>query len=530
MAVGFGVNVLFNPLFGHLSDNFEGTVQKYFGNRIPFLSFGVIGMIGSLLLLAGLTYFKIFPVLVLTWSFVMFFAAVGQGAYSALIPDRVLREQYGSASSWMAIMSMVGNAVGASLGFFLDDGGIIATLSIIIGTLTFCTLVTVISSHVLGVEAIQIERREPSTTEITATKCGRCGSLFSSLWENLSRPFKSGGDFTWLFFSKFFIGMGYSTIQQFILYYVEDVVSKPYVVSFFGITSFSVPDDESAAALYMLVMLASAVISALIAARLSDRIGAKVVVYISCTCQSVAVLLIILPWLHRLDAVLGVSILFGAGYGAYQSVDWALIMDVLPSNFEFGKDMGIWHISWVLPQMIVPLLGGIIIDSLSSIGKAMNYPELGYTVIFCSAIFWFLVSMLSITKLQSLNRRNGLALDPFFKGEVTWKNDEVLLNIAQSDSASEAQFDTSSESSNSTPSSSEEEIGEIEEGGTSNTLKRAVTGVKGETRETRETAETAETSNKRAVTGVGALDAFVNGQVELADIDFGEPEEYDGLL
>lgn len=75
-------------------------------------------MIGSLLLLAGLSYLQMFPVLVVTWALVMFFASVGQGVlypklvvltfhkapYSALMPDRVLREQYGSASGWMAVM------------------------------------------------------------------------------------------------------------------------------------------------------------------------------------------------------------------------------------------------------------------------------------------------------------------------------------------------------------------------------------------------------------------------------------------
>jgi hypothetical protein len=43
------------------------------------VSFGVVGMIGSLFLLAGLTYFQIFPVLIVMWAVVMFFASVGQG-------------------------------------------------------------------------------------------------------------------------------------------------------------------------------------------------------------------------------------------------------------------------------------------------------------------------------------------------------------------------------------------------------------------------------------------------------------------
>lgn len=98
------------------------------------------------------------------------------------------------------------------------------------------------------------------------------------------------------------------------------------------------------------------------------------------------------------------------------NVTGALAMEVLPSNFEFGKDMGLWHVSWgsfivyldhlfeALPQMVVPLGGGFIIDSLGEIGKKINYPELGYTVIFASAILWFLLSVATVKKIELITR------------------------------------------------------------------------------------------------------------------------------
>ena len=42
------------------------------------------------------------------------------------------------------------------------------------------------------------------------------------------------------------------------------------------------------------------------------------------------------------------GIVFGLGYGAYISVDWALATDVLPSMDDYARDMGVWHVALTL--------------------------------------------------------------------------------------------------------------------------------------------------------------------------------------
>jgi len=54
--------------------------------------------------------------------------------------------------------------------------------------------------------------------------------------------------------------------------------------------------------------------------------------------------------------VLHCGIAFGLGYGIYQAVDWALGTDVLPHKDQPAKDLGVWHISWVLPQSLATII------------------------------------------------------------------------------------------------------------------------------------------------------------------------------
>ena len=49
-------------------------------------------------------------------------------------------------------------------------------------------------------------------------------------------------------------------------------------------------------------------------------------------------------------------IVVGIGYGAYMAVDFALMVDVLPSQGSIGKDLGVLNVASNIPQAITPIV------------------------------------------------------------------------------------------------------------------------------------------------------------------------------
>jgi hypothetical protein len=90
-----------------------------------------------------------------------------------------------------------------------------------------------------------------------------------------------------------------------------------------------------------------------------------------------------------------IGALFGVGYGAYQAVDWALAIDVLPQGDSAAKDMGIWHVSLVLPQVIAPALTGVILAALKP-----HSLLLGYTLVFTATAFWFILGTVFVRQIR----------------------------------------------------------------------------------------------------------------------------------
>ena len=105
---------------------------------------------------------------------------------------------------------------------------------------------------------------------------------------------------------------------------------------------------------------------------------------------------------HSFTVAVLMGIVFGLGYGAYESVDWALASDVLPSLDDFAKDMGVWHIAFVLPQVIATPLAGYLLDNFQRVGVARNIPNLGYTVIFMMSVLFFLLGTVFVKQIKGV--------------------------------------------------------------------------------------------------------------------------------
>jgi MFS family permease len=90
------------------------------------------------------------------------------------------------------------------------------------------------------------------------------------------------------------------------------------------------------------------------------------------------------------------AVVFGIGYGSYLSSDWALVSDILQSEGDSAKDMGLWQMSVATPQVVSGLLG----MAITAINAATAPQYMGYTVAFLIAAFGFLFGSTLIRKVQ----------------------------------------------------------------------------------------------------------------------------------
>jgi len=161
------------------------------------------------------------------------------------------------------------------------------------------------------------------------------------------------------------------------LYFIQDIMKME--------------DPQMWAAFNVACSMAAGIPTGILAGRLSDKYGRKIILYCSCTLMGLSsVWLIVLTYRPDVVSFLISAALFGIGYGAYRAVDWALALDVLPSGSQIAKDMGIWHVALVLPRVISPLISGFILRM---------YEEdkiTGYLIVFSLSIFWILFSIIFV--------------------------------------------------------------------------------------------------------------------------------------
>lgn len=375
---------IFAPLvFGALSDR----CGHRLGRRRPYMIWGlVINLVG--LGLMAVAYQASTPMKDPTWGqmgfgqisglllarpeYLAFLGAymvvqlgnnIATAAYMGVIPDVVPEKQRGAASGYMALMSQLGTLFGAvGCGVALNGLPEWTKYALIAGVLLVVGLVTI-----LGLKETPLPCKQPKI---------QWGPYLKSLWID---PRKYP-DFAWVWITRALVMLGFYSVLPFINYYLTDAIR--------------VKDVAIDASILIAIILVASSISGVYGGYVSDRIGRKKVVFFSNGLIAVMVLAFIVT--RSFTSVLVVGLIFGLGFGAYTSVDWALGTDVLPDKKHAGKDMAVWHIAMTLPQTLAAPAAGMLItafgmtEEVRAEGERIpHYTTNGYAAVFvlCSVCF-----------------------------------------------------------------------------------------------------------------------------------------------
>ena len=357
-AVGALVALVVLPLAGALSDRSTSRL----GRRRPFM---IVGGILNVCALLALAYAPTLVLLAVAFWLVELTYNIGSSAYGGLFPDMVPEAQVASASGFMGLMTFLGIAGGGiAAGVLLSGRPLPASLSIIV------LMVLTTALTVWWFREQPLLHRPPFNWR----------EFLVGFWVD---P-RQHPDFAWLFLSRFLTMMGFYTLTTFLLLFLLSYLHLQNVAAKTGYVQAAV--------------VLGGLVSAYTAARLSDRIGRRPIVSIANGIMGAVILVFLLAPSFTLMLLLGV--VFGIGFGAFTSVDWALAVEVLPSKSSAAKDLGIWGISVTLPQVLAPGFGALLFYIVRRVGADQGASNQGYIILFVIGAVYFFLGALTIWKIR----------------------------------------------------------------------------------------------------------------------------------
>jgi MFS family permease len=248
------------------------------------------------------------------------------------VPDLVPARQVGTASGLLGLFSALGNLLGYGAAALAvrqsgSDPNAFFYGTMAIGVIEFMAMMGVF----VGVN------------EGTRVKSRRGRSWFAIALEAWGTDILRERSFLWLVSSRLFILTAAS---------LYPVLSTFYLAQVFGLNARETGDTK----ILLLGIVATCLTLAVVpAARLSDRMGRKRIIYFSCAVGASGLALgAVAPILPV--AMLGAA-MFALSAGAFLAVDWALMSDIVPKA-STGRYMGISNVATASAGTVALALGG----------------------------------------------------------------------------------------------------------------------------------------------------------------------------
>jgi len=364
---GLLLAMVVKPIAGALSDR----SGFRWGRRRPFILLGITFL---LLLLPGIGLAGSYAAIFAIYCLLQVGSNTAQGPYQGFIPDLVPPGKRGLASGVKTFLEIAGGAASILLiSVFMDrysagEGRLWLWLSLAIpGAILFGVMVITL-----------LAVREKPGNGIPGL------SIISTVLGTFRIDLRANRVFIWFLVSRTLIFMAFSTVQQFALYFLRDVI---------GVTN-----PAAAAATFSVVAVIGMLIVVYPAGRLSDRIGRKPIGVLSGLLMALAMMVVIFA--REYTYVLIAAGVIGVAVGAFTSTNWALAVDLVAEGEE-ARYLGLANMATAGGAALARLIGPVI-DRFEGIRA-----DLGYQVMLIACCIYCLAGALILLKIRSpLSRRS----------------------------------------------------------------------------------------------------------------------------
>lgn len=373
IAAGMVIAIIVQPIAGALSD-----ISRHpWGRRRPFIAFGALLAILALIFMSVMiVYFGSWLALLGCYLLLQFADNIAQGAYQGFIPDNVPEDHRGRASGAMGIAQILGNTFGLIVAtYFVDQNHPDIAILVICIVFTATLLPTLF-----------LVKEKP--LKDNHDRINRLKVIFSIFGE-----LRQHRDFIAFIMSRLCVLTALAAVTSFALYYLQ---YKFHLSSGDLTTSYTTLG---------LIVITFSLLSVYPAAWLSDRIGRKKLVIISCIIGTIG--MVLLASADSLPLVVVYGSLIGMATGSFNSIDWALATDLVPDG-EAGRFMGVSNLAGAGSQAIAGLLGGSLLDSGNAIGLTFfHISNFGFTILFGFGACCFLLGIFFLRSIKEHSHPNS---------------------------------------------------------------------------------------------------------------------------
>ena len=374
--VGTIIAIAVQPTVGSISDY---TITRW-GRRKPYI---FIGASLDVVFLYGIATANGLFAIGAFVTLLQFSSNFAQGPFQGYVPDLVPARQVGTASGLLGLFSALGNLFGYGAAALAvrqsgSDPNAFFYGTMAIGVIEFLAMLGVVS----GVR------------EGTRVKSRQGRSWFAIAREAWGMDILRERSFLWLVSSRLFILTAAS---------LYPILSTFYLAQVFGLSAKETGDTKIVLLAIVAVCLTVAVVPA---ARLSDRMGRKRIIYWSCAIGATGLALgAVAPILPV--AMFGAA-LFALSAGAFLAVDWALMSDIVPKA-STGRYMGISNVATASAGTVALALGGAAV--MDTVNRWLGYGA-GPRAALLLGVACYLVGALLLKPVVERRREPDAALAP----------------------------------------------------------------------------------------------------------------------